>query len=188
MHDNRIGARLCSVQQSLGHEAWEAKGSGMASGFKHWLSLLLSQFSKSQNIDGDYRAIEPSAIPSVSYLAEWARERGDISEMWVYGSALDHDRWDALEDDLDVLFLVPNEKWTGDTERGIPREAPLSEQYIDYDIRVFRESDAEPWRTLALTHGLAAKENPEARETLIEHVMRHGACVWRCDDEASDPQ
>lgn len=166
----------------------EAKGSSMASGFKYWLSLLINRFSKSRNIDGDYRAIEPSAIPSASNLARWARERGDISEMWVYGSALDHDRWDALEDDLDVLFLVPNKKWTGDIQRDIPREAPLSDQYLSYDIHVFRESDAEPWRTLALTHAPAAKEDPDARETLIEHVMRHGVCVWRRSDDNGDTE
>ncbi len=157
----------------------------MASGFAHWLSLLGNRFGKSQNIDGDYRAIEPSAIPSVTSLAEWARERGDISEMWVYGSALDHDRWNALEDDLDVLFLVSDHAWTGDTQRDLPREAPLSDQYLRYDIHAFRESDAEPWRTLALTHAPAARDDPDARETLIEHVMRHGVCIWRRTDQAS---
>lgn len=155
----------------------------MAGGFKHWLSLLMNRFGRHENIDGDYLSVEASAIPSVTHLAEWAKSRDDISEMWVFGSVVDGKKWDSLNDDLDVLFLVPDKKWTGDKQRDIPREAPLSDHYLRHDIRVCRESDADPWHTIALTRKTASKTDPSDKESLSEHVMRHGVLVWRRDDE-----
>lgn len=159
------------------------KGFRMAGGFKHWISLLINRFARNKNIDGDYLEVEASAIPTVTYLAEWARDRGDISEMWVFGSALDKDRWDSLSDDLDVLFLVPDNAWTGDKQRDIPREAPLSEHYLKCDIRAMRETDAEPWRTFARTSRPVSKADPDDKESFVEHVMRHGVMVWRREDD-----
>lgn len=152
----------------------------------HWIALILRRFGRGRNLDGDYKAIEQAAIPTVTMLAEWARDdRDDISEMWVFGSVTDPDRWDCFDDDLDVLMIVPDNKWNGDASRDIPREAPLSEHYLKTDIRAMRESDCEPWRTKALMNAFPQTADSDHKETLVEHVMRHGVCVWRRGEEDS---
>ncbi len=145
-----------------------------------WISLLLMRFSRNKNLHGEYKSVEPSAIPTVTRIAEWARdERDDISEVWVFGSAVDHDDWDCFQDDLDVLLVVPDSKAGGTTLHDISQEIPLSDHYLPLDVRVRRESDCEPWRTQSLMHVTVPTDEGDHKATIAEYAMKTGVCVWR---------
>lgn len=154
-----------------------------------WISLILRRFGKSGNLNGEVRSVEASAIPTATMVADWAKDkRDDISEMWIFGSSLDHDSWDALGDDLDILLVVDDDKWKPDTEREIIKQLPLSDHYLPMDVRVRRESDCEPWRTQARLHVLPDSDGEEHNATIAEHAMRTGLCVWRRSDDNDEGQ
>lgn len=149
----------------------------------HWINLIKLRFGRNKNLDGNYVAIEPSAIPTVTMLANWARNETPVSEVWIFGSATDDKSWDCLNDDLDVLMVVPDKHYTGETPGKICKEAPLSEHYIKTDIRVKSESACEPWLQLARLNQLASAHQEGEKESLVENVFRHGVCVWRRDSK-----
>ncbi len=151
-----------------------------ANKFSNWIALILRKFGRGTNLSGDYKWVEQAAIPTVSMVADWARdERTDISEMWVFGSVVEHDTWDCFADDIDILLIIPDNLWKPGDEVEIPKEVPLSEHYLPMDIRVRKQSDCDSWRS----ESVIESEEGNHKMTVAEYAMRTGVCVWRRTDE-----
>lgn len=147
--------------------------------FSHWISLILRRFGRKNVLGGDERPLETAVIPTVTMIAEWARSsRDDISQVWVFGSAIAHNGWDSLGDDLDLLLVVADKKWTHDTKRDLPREIPLSEHYIKLDTRVCKQSVYEA--CVCEIKGLPRSDSDEIIcPAIVKYAIKNGVCVWK---------
>lgn len=149
----------------------------------HWISLILHRFGREGSSGNTDKPLETVVIPTVTMIAEWAKnDRDDICQVWVFGSAINHDDWDSLNDDLDILLVVSDDKWTHNTAHDLPREVPLSEHYLKLDVRVCKESVY-----LACKHeidGLPASSTDDEIicPAEIKYAIKTGVCVWVRED------
>lgn len=148
----------------------------------HWISLIIRRFGKKSNLSGEEKPLEAVVIPTVTMIAEWAKDdRDDICQVWVFGSAISHEDWDSLNDDLDILLVVPDDKWTHKTSHDLPREVPLSEHYLKLDVRVCKESTYIDCEHKINGSPSTASDDDVAYPAIIEYALKTGVCVWKRD-------
>lgn len=160
------------------------KGGKMA-GFSHWISLIVRRFGKNNLSSNNDTPIETVVIPTVTMIADWAKtKRDDICQVWVFGSAIVHDEWDSVNDDLDILLIVSDDKWKHSTTHDLPREVPLSEQYLKLDIRVCKESTYQACEDAIKGLPMTSEEAEIYRPGIIEYAIKNGVCVWKRDEDS----